>query len=214
MHSKHSAIYYEFFSSLWRVHVNRPLPILDKVMLHSSSTLHLKMSTHFACVNLFPQNTPWIRLHVPFFLTMEKMKHRNDWQGRSTSPLYFFATMSLGKSLAQFKVVSSLLLGTELTYKLLLPLQELRGTERYIFCPTLWKKCSTPPKGPETEYPMWLSSFLEIKSAKETDWGPGAGSESEVQCPCFFVTLPFLWITLWIKQSADYRIVLTSFHLF
>lgn len=88
------------------------------------------------------------------------MKHRNDWQGRSTSPLYFFAMMSLGKSLAQFKAVSSLLHGTELTYKLLLPLQELRGVERYIFCPALWKKCSPPPKGPETEYPMWLSSLL------------------------------------------------------
>lgn len=97
---------------------------------------------------------------------MEKMKHRNGWQGRNTSPLYLFATMSLGKSLAQFKTISNLLHGTELTYKLLLTLQELRAVERFIFCPTLWKKCSPLPKGPETEHPMWLSSLLRNQKCK------------------------------------------------
>jgi len=84
------------------------------------------------------------------------MTHREE-----VHPLYsFFAMISLGKSLAQFKAVSSLLHGTQLTYKLLLSLQELREVERCNFCPTLWKKCSPPPKGPETEYPMQLSSLL------------------------------------------------------
>lgn len=122
--------------------------------------------------------------------------------------IYLPATMSLSKPLAQLKPVSSLLHGTELTDKLLLPLQDL---ERSPFCPTLCKKCSPPPKGPE--YPMWLSSLLRNQKCKRDKlrsrswfrrWSP-------VSC---FVPLPLLWITLWIKQSADDRIVLTNFHLF
>lgn len=161
-------------------------------MLHSSDTLHLKMSTHFSRIDFLI--SPEHSMNYVTYSFQQWRKWNTEIADREEiHRLYtFFATMSLGKSLAQFKAISSLLHGTELTYKLLLTLQELRAVKDLSSVLHYGKSVLLYPKALKLNIQCGYPVYLGTKSAKGTDWDPGAGSEGEVQYPCFFVTLPLL----------------------